>query len=153
VPNITRALFVHLRITAPAGSILNVRARFRRARHIVGPLLPHVIAGASQALPDRGHGGGPANIWGHSGLGKTWGDPFRLHLLLLGRYRRARDQGRALGTTAFRRVSSARRSRSSRTLSPLIVERSACAMIQAAPANTAAAGPDHRLPRGTRELS
>ena len=54
VPN-NEGAFRPVRITAPEGSILNVkRPAPVAARHIVGHFLPHVIAGAlGQAMPDR----------------------------------------------------------------------------------------------------
>ena len=78
VPN-NEGAFRPLRITAPAGSILNVqRPASVAARHIVGHFLPHVIAGAlGQALPDRVMAEGSANIWGIQVSGKDLaGDPF-----------------------------------------------------------------------------
>src|SRR5205814_5788104 len=54
VPN-NEGAFRPLRITAPEGSILNVRRPAAvAARHIIGHFLPHAIAGAlGQALPAR----------------------------------------------------------------------------------------------------
>src|SRR5882762_6711589 len=78
VPN-NEGAFRPLRITAPAGSILNVqRPAPVAARHIVGHFLPHVIAGAlGQALPDRVMAEGSANIWGVQVSGKELdGRPF-----------------------------------------------------------------------------
>ena len=100
VPN-NEGAFRPFRITAPAGSILNVqRARPPvAARHVIGHFLPHVIAGAlGQAVPDRVMAEGSANIWGIQVSGKDRADqPIHLHLLRVGRYRSAADQGRAVG--------------------------------------------------------
>jgi N-methylhydantoinase B len=65
VPN-NEGAFRPLHITAPEGSILNVRPPAPvAARHVIGHFLPHVIAGAlGQALPDRVMAEGSANIWG-----------------------------------------------------------------------------------------
>jgi len=65
VPN-NEGAFRVVRITAPEGSILNVRPPAPvAARHIVGHFLPHVVAGAlKDALPDRVMAEGSANIWG-----------------------------------------------------------------------------------------
>src|SRR5207253_6573452 len=65
VPN-NEGAFRPLRITAPEGSILNVRRPAAvAARHIVGHFLPHVIAGAlGQALPSRVVAAGSGNRWG-----------------------------------------------------------------------------------------
>ena len=65
VPN-NEGAFRPLRITAPEGSILNVkRPAAVAARHIVGHFLPHVVAGAlGQALPEGVMAEGSANIWG-----------------------------------------------------------------------------------------
>jgi N-methylhydantoinase B len=78
VPNNDGA-FRPLRISAPEGSILNVkRPASVAARHVVGHFLPHVIAGAlGQALPDRVMAEGSANIWGIQVSGKGLdGEPF-----------------------------------------------------------------------------
>jgi N-methylhydantoinase B len=78
VPN-NEGAFRPLRITAPAGSILNVaRPAAVAARHVIGHFLPHVIAGAlGQALPDRVMAEGSANIWGIQVSGKgPAGQPF-----------------------------------------------------------------------------
>src|SRR5213078_732299 len=78
VPN-NEGAFRPLRITAPDGSILNVRRPAAvAARHIVGHFLPHAIAGAlGQALPARVMAEGSANIWGVQVAGKDeHGAPF-----------------------------------------------------------------------------
>src|SRR5437762_8928960 len=71
VPN-NEGAFRPLRITAPEGSILNVRRPAPvAARHVVGHFLPHAVAGAlKQALPDRVMAEGSANIWGIQLSGK-----------------------------------------------------------------------------------
>jgi len=119
VPN-NEGAFRPLRITAPAGSILNVqRPASVAARHIVGHFLPHVIAGAlGQALPDRVMAEGSANIWGIQVSGK---DLEAIPSATSSSPRAA--PGRAPPRTGSRpprsrRVSSARRSRSSRTSRP-----------------------------------
>src|SRR6185436_9639185 len=71
--------FRPLRITAPEGSILNVkRPAPVAARHVIGHFLPHVIAGAlGQAVPERVMAEGSANIWGVQVSGKDMaGEPF-----------------------------------------------------------------------------
>jgi N-methylhydantoinase B len=78
VPNNDGA-FRPLRITAPEGSILNVKRPLPvAARHVIGHFLPHVIAGAlGQAVPDRVMAEGSANIWGLNVAGRhETGDPF-----------------------------------------------------------------------------
>ena len=72
VPN-NEGAFRVLRITAPEGSILNVRPPAPvAARHIVGHFLPHAVAGAlKEALPDRVMAEGSANIWGLQLTGKN----------------------------------------------------------------------------------
>src|SRR5947207_14194436 len=71
VPN-NEGAFRVLRITAPEGSILNVRHPAPvAARHVIGHFLPHVVAGAlKEALPDRVMAEGSANIWGIQLSGK-----------------------------------------------------------------------------------
>src|SRR2546422_5593204 len=70
VPN-NEGAFRPLRITAPEGSILNVRRPAAvAARHVIGHFLPHVVAGAlGPALPPRLLAQGSANIWGIQGPG------------------------------------------------------------------------------------
>jgi N-methylhydantoinase B len=78
VPNNDGA-FRPLRITAPEGSILNVKRPMPvAARHVIGHFLPHVLAGAlGQAVPDRVMAEGSANIWGINVSGRHEnGDPF-----------------------------------------------------------------------------
>jgi N-methylhydantoinase B len=78
VPNNDGA-FRPLRITAPAGSILNAQRPFPvAARHVIGHFLPHVIAGAlGQAVPERVMAEGSANIWGLNVTGRhARGEPF-----------------------------------------------------------------------------
>ena len=80
VPN-NEGAFRVLRITAPEGSILNVRHPAPvAARHVVGHFLPHAVAGAlKQALPDRVMAEGSANIWGIQLSGKdTRQQPFEV---------------------------------------------------------------------------
>jgi N-methylhydantoinase B len=78
VPNNDGA-FRPLRITAPEGSILNVKRPMPvAARHVIGHFLPHVLAGAlGHAVPDRVMAEGSANIWGLNVSGRhESGDPF-----------------------------------------------------------------------------
>ena len=78
VPNNDGA-FRPLRITAPKGSILNVKRPMPvAARHVIGHFLPHLLAGAlGQAVPDRVMAEGSANIWGINVSGRhETGDPF-----------------------------------------------------------------------------
>jgi N-methylhydantoinase B len=78
VPN-NEGAFRPIRITAPEGSILNVKPPAPvAARHVIGHFLPHVVAGAlAQAVPDRVMAEGSANIWGIHLSGKQLtGEPF-----------------------------------------------------------------------------
>jgi N-methylhydantoinase B len=78
VPNNDGA-FRPLRITAPPGSILNVKPPAAvAARHVIGHFLPHVVAGAlGQALPERVMAEGSANIWSIQVAGRDLeGRPF-----------------------------------------------------------------------------
>ena len=71
VPN-NEGAFRPIRISAPAGSILNARHPAPvAARHVIGHFLPHAVAGAlKQALPGRVMAEGSANIWGIQVAGK-----------------------------------------------------------------------------------
>ena len=71
VPN-NEGAFRPVRISAPAGSILNARHPAPvAARHVIGHFLPHAVAGAlKQALPGRVMAEGSANIWGIQIAGK-----------------------------------------------------------------------------------
>src|SRR5919201_197639 len=75
VPN-NEGAFRPVRITAPEGSILNVRNPAPvAARHVIGHFLPHVVAGAlGQALPARVMAEGSANIWGIQVAGRDLDD-------------------------------------------------------------------------------
>ena len=102
VPN-NEGAFRPLRITAPAGSILNARHPAPvAARHVVGHFLPHAIAGAlKEALPDRVMAEGSANIWGVQVAGKDEGGrPFSFVVFTSGGTG-ARASKDGLAATAF----------------------------------------------------
>jgi N-methylhydantoinase B len=102
VPN-NEGAFRPLRITAPEGSILNVRPPAPgAARHVIGHFLPHVIAGAlGQAVPDRVMAEGSANIWGVQVSGRdASGLPFS-HVFFASGGTGARPTRDGLSATAF----------------------------------------------------
>jgi N-methylhydantoinase B len=124
VPNNDGA-FRPLRITAPEGSILNVkRPAPVAARHVVGHFLPHVIAGAlGQALPDRVMAEGSANIWGIQVAGKDErGEPFT-HISFSSGGTGARAGKDGLSATAFPSGVLGTPVEVIESLSPLVVER------------------------------
>ena len=124
VPNNDGA-FRPLRITAPEGSILNVkRPAPVAARHVVGHFLPHVIAGAlGQALPDRVMAEGSANIWGIQVAGKdAGGEPFT-HIFFSSGGTGARPGKDGLSATAFPSGVLGTPVEVIESLSPLLVER------------------------------
>jgi N-methylhydantoinase B len=124
VPNNDGA-FRPLRITAPEGSILNVkRPAPVAARHVVGHFLPHVIAGAlGQALPDRVMAEGSANIWGIQVAGKDeGGEPFT-HIFFSSGGTGARAGKDGLSATAFPSGVLGTPVEVIESLSPLLVER------------------------------
>src|SRR5262249_43078508 len=90
VPN-NEGAFRVLEIRAPEGSILNARPPAPvAARHVIGHFLPPVVARA-------GHGRGLGQHLGRAGGGQgPGGHAVHLHLLLVGRDRRARREGRPL---------------------------------------------------------
>ena len=102
VPN-NEGAFRVLRITAPEGSILNVRPPAPvAARHIVGHFLPHAIAGAlGQALPDRVMAEGSANIWGLQVSGKNADRTPWVYTFFSSGGTGARPQQDGLSATAF----------------------------------------------------
>jgi N-methylhydantoinase B len=102
VPN-NEGAFRPVRISAPEGSILNVRRPAPvAARHVIGHFLPHVIAGAlGQALPERVMAEGSANIWGVQVSGKdAEGRPFT-HIFFSSGGTGARAVKDGLSATAF----------------------------------------------------
>jgi len=124
VPNNDGA-FRPLRITAPEGSILNVkRPAPVAARHVVGHFLPHVIAGAlGQALPDRVMAEGSANIWGIQVAGKDeGGEPFT-HIFFASGGTGARPGKDGLSATAFPSGVLGTPVEVIESLSPLLIER------------------------------
>ncbi|PYN83675.1 MAG: hypothetical protein DMD96_01285 [Candidatus Rokuibacteriota bacterium] len=124
VPN-NEGAFRPLRITAPEGSILNVkRPAPVAARHIVGHFLPHVIAGAlGQAMPDRVMAEGSANIWGIQVSGKDLaGEPFS-YIFFSSGGTGARASKDGLSATAFPSGVLGTPVEVIENLSPLIVEK------------------------------
>jgi N-methylhydantoinase B len=124
VPN-NEGAFRPLRITAPEGSILNVRRPAPvAARHIVGHFLPHVIAGAlGQALPERVMAEGSANIWGIQVSGKDLsGAPFS-YIFFSSGGTGARATKDGLSATAFPSGVLGTPVEVIESLSPLVVER------------------------------
>jgi N-methylhydantoinase B len=126
VPN-NEGAFRPLRISAPAGSILNVaRPAPVAARHVIGHFLPHVIAGAlGQALPDRVMAEGSANIWGVQVAGRDLeGRPFT-HIFFSSGGTGARVVTDGLSATAFPSGVLGTPVEVIENLSPLMVERKA----------------------------
>jgi N-methylhydantoinase B len=126
VPN-NEGAFRPLRISAPAGSILNVaRPAPVAARHVIGHFLPHVIAGAlGQALPDRVMAEGSANIWGVQVAGRDLeGRPFT-HIFFSSGGTGARVVKDGLSATAFPSGVLGTPVEVIENLSPLLVERKA----------------------------
>jgi N-methylhydantoinase B len=124
VPN-NEGAFRPLRISAPEGSILNVkRPAPVAARHVVGHFLPHAIAGAlGQALPDRVMAEGSANIWGVQVSGTdTGGEPFS-HIFFSAGGTGARATKDGLSATAFPSGVLGTPVEVIETLSPLLIER------------------------------
>ncbi|HEV8643336.1 MAG TPA: hydantoinase B/oxoprolinase family protein [Methylomirabilota bacterium] len=102
VPN-NEGAFRPLHITAPEGSILNVRHPASvAARHVIGHFLPHVVAGAlGQAVPERVMAEGSANIWGVQVAGRDLdGRPFT-HVFFSSGGTGARATKDGLSATAF----------------------------------------------------
>ena len=98
VPN-NEGAFRPIRISAPAGSILNARHPAPvAARHVIGHFLPHAVAGAlKQALPERVMAEGSANIWGIQVAGKDMERrPFTYVFFTSGGTGARADQGWAL---------------------------------------------------------
>ena len=102
VPN-NEGAFRPLRITAPEGSILNVkRPAAVAARHVIGHFLPHVIAGAlGQAIPERVMAEGSANIWGIQVSGKDLADRPFSYIFFASGGTGARASKDGLSATAF----------------------------------------------------
>src|SRR5262245_48740552 len=126
VPN-NEGAFRPLRITAPEGSILNVkRPAPVAARHVIGHFLPHVIAGAlGQAVPERVMAEGSANIWGIQVSGKDEaGQPFS-HVFFASGGTGARPTRDGLSATAFPSGVLGTPVEVIETIAPLIVERKA----------------------------
>jgi N-methylhydantoinase B len=126
VPN-NEGAFRPMRITAPEGSILNVRRPAPvAARHVIGHFLPHVVAGAlGQALPGRVMAEGSANIWGIQVSGKDLaGRPFT-HIFFASGGTGARAVKDGLSATAFPSGVLGTPVEVIENLSPLVVERKA----------------------------
>jgi N-methylhydantoinase B len=126
VPN-NEGAFRPVRITAPAGSILNARSPAPvAARHVVGHFLPHVVAGAlKQAVPDRVMAEGSANIWGIQVAGKDVdGRPFT-YIFFTSGGTGARASKDGLSATAFPSGVLGTPAEVIETLSPLVIEKKA----------------------------
>jgi N-methylhydantoinase B len=124
VPN-NEGAFRPLRITAPAGSILNVpHPAPVAARHVIGHFLPHVVAGAlGQALPDRVMAEGSANIWGVQVAGRDGaGRPFT-HVFFASGGTGARPTRDGLNATAFPSGVLGTPVEVLETIAPLLIER------------------------------
>ena len=126
VPN-NEGAFRPVRITAPAGSILNARPPAPvAARHIVGHFLPHVVAGAlKQALPDRVMAEGSANIWGIQVAGKDLEGKAFTYIFFSSGGTGARATKDGLSATAFPSGVLGTPAEVIEVLSPLIVEQKA----------------------------
>ncbi len=124
VPN-NEGAFRPLRITAPEGSILNVkRPAAVAARHVIGHFLPHVIAGAlGQALPDRVMAEGSANIWGIQVSGKDLADQPFSYVFFSSGGTGARATKDGLSATAFPSGVLGTPAEVIENLSPLVIER------------------------------
>jgi N-methylhydantoinase B len=124
VPN-NEGAFRPLRITAPEGSILNVRRPAPvAARHVIGHFLPHVIAGAlGQALPERVMAEGSANIWGVQISGKDLRGEAFSYVFFSSGGTGARAVKDGLSATAFPSGVLGTPVEVTENLSPLIVER------------------------------
>ncbi|MBI2529507.1 MAG: hydantoinase B/oxoprolinase family protein [Candidatus Rokubacteria bacterium] len=126
VPN-NEGAFRPLRIGAPAGSILNCRHPAPvAARHIIGHLLPHVVAGAlKEALPEHVMAEGSANIWGVQAAGKdAAGAPFT-YIFFTSGGTGARSTKDGLSATAFPSGVLGTPVEVIESLSPLLVEKKA----------------------------
>ena len=126
VPN-NEGAFRPLRITAPEGSILNCRPPAPvAARHIIGHLLPHVVAGAlKEALPEHVMAEGSANIWGVQVAGKDEaGTPFT-YIFFTSGGTGARSTKDGLSATAFPSGVLGTPVEVIESLSPLIIEKKA----------------------------
>jgi N-methylhydantoinase B len=126
VPN-NEGAFRPLRITAPAGSILNARPPAPvAARHVVGHFLPHAVAGAlKQALPRSVMAEGSANIWGIQVAGKDESDRPFTYVFFTSGGTGARAIKDGLSATAFPSGVLGTPVEVIETLSPLVVERKA----------------------------
>ena len=126
VPN-NEGAFRPLRITAPAGSILNARHPAPvAARHVVGHFLPHVVAGAlKQALPGRVMAEGSANIWGIQVAGKDLDAKPFTYIFFSSGGTGARASKDGLSATAFPSGVLGTPTEVIETLSPLIIEKKA----------------------------
>src|SRR5947207_13164712 len=126
VPN-NEGAFRVLRITAPEGSILNVRHPAPvAARHVIGHFLPHVVAGAlKEALPDRVMAEGSANIWGIQLSGKDKERKPFVYTFFGSGGTGARPTKDGLSATAFPSGVLGTRVEVVETLAPLLVERKA----------------------------
>ncbi|HEV8440955.1 MAG TPA: hydantoinase B/oxoprolinase family protein [Methylomirabilota bacterium] len=126
VPN-NEGAFRPLRISAPAGSILNARHPAPvAARHVVGHFLPHVVAGAlKQAVPDRVMAEGSANIWGIQVAGKDLARRPFTYIFFTSGGTGARAGKDGLSATAFPSGVLGTPAEVIETLSPLVVDKKA----------------------------
>jgi len=126
VPN-NEGAFRPIRISAPAGSILNARHPAPvAARHVIGHFLPHAVAGAlKQALPGRVMAEGSANIWGIQIAGKDMERRPFTYVFFTSGGTGARAIKDGLSATAFPSGVLGTPVEVIETLSPLIVERKA----------------------------
>lgn len=124
VPN-NEGAFRPVRITAPEGSILNVKPPAPvAARHVVGHFLPHVVAGAlSQALPDSVMAEGSANIWGVQVAGKDLADRPFTYIFFTSGGTGARATKDGLSATAFPSGVLGTPAEVIESLSPLLIEK------------------------------
>ena len=126
VPN-NEGAFRPIRISAPAGSILNARHPAPvAARHVIGHFLPHAVAGAlKQALPGRVMAEGSANIWGIQIAGKDMDRRPFTYVFFTSGGTGARSIKDGLSATAFPSGVLGTPVEVIETLSPLIIEKKA----------------------------
>src|SRR5262245_34345899 len=124
VPN-NEGAFRPVRITAPAGCILNAQPPAPVAlRHVIGHLLPHAVAGALKAArPDHVMAEGSANIWGIQVAGKDAADRPFTYVFFTSGGTGGRPTKDGLNATAFPSGVLGTPAEVIETLSPLVIER------------------------------
>src|SRR4029453_7715601 len=124
VPN-NEGAFRPIRISAPAGSILNARHPAPvAARHVIGHFLPHAVAGAlKQALPGRVMAEGSANIWGIQVAGKDMERRPFTYVFFTSGGTRARASKNVLSATPFPSGVLGTPVEVIESLSPLVIEK------------------------------